>query len=76
MEIRGMKKRYLFFATLNYAYSILRPLQEEIWRRGDEVAWYIEDSCPVRLLDKESQLNINFSFNANLTSQSKSFMLC
>ena len=56
MEIRGMKKRYLFFATLNYAYSILRPLQEEIWRRGDEVAWYIEDSCPVRLLDKERQL--------------------
>lgn len=50
------KKRYLFFVTLNYAYSILRPLQEEIRRRGDEVAWFIEDSCPLNLLPDEKHI--------------------
>ena len=49
-------KRYLFFATLHYAYSILRPLEQEIWRRGDDVAWFIEDTCPVSLLPGEKQL--------------------
>ncbi len=51
-----MGKHYLFFAQLAYAYSILRPLQEEIWRRGDEVAWFLEDSCPMKLEGKEKQL--------------------
>ena len=40
-----MAKHYLLFASLNYAYSILRPLEKEILRRGDEAAWYIEDEC-------------------------------
>lgn len=51
-----MPKRYLFFASLTYAYSILRPLQEEIRRRGDEAAWYLEPSCPDRLLPGERRL--------------------
>ncbi|MCD8093031.1 MAG: CDP-glycerol glycerophosphotransferase family protein [Bacteroides sp.] len=51
-----MKKHYLFFASLTYAYSILRPLQEEIRRRNDVVAWYLEDSCPNLLQDNEVQL--------------------
>ena len=34
-------KRYILFAPLTYCYPILRPVQEEIRRRGDEAAWYI-----------------------------------
>jgi len=49
-------KRYLFFAQLTYAYSILRPLEKEIWRRGDEVAWFLEPSCKDMLLSNEKRL--------------------
>lgn len=49
-------KRYLLFVSLTYSYSILRPIQDEIRRRGDEAAWYIEDSCPIYLKKDEKQL--------------------
>ena len=49
-------KRYLFFAQLSYSYTILRPLQQEIWRRGDDCAWFLESSCPDQLLPGEKRL--------------------
>lgn len=49
-------KKYLFFASLSYSFSILRPLQEEIRRRGDEVAWFLEPECDNWLVDGEKQL--------------------
>ncbi len=49
-------KRYLFFVAQAYAYSILRPLQEEIRRRGGETAWFIEKTSPVCLREDERQL--------------------
>lgn len=51
-----MSRRYLFFVSVAYSYPILRPLQAEIRRRGDEVAWYIEPSCPVMLNPDERWL--------------------
>lgn len=51
-----MGKNYLFFASVSYAYSILRPLQDEIRRRGDNAAWYLEGDCPDMLMDNEIRL--------------------
>lgn len=51
-----MNKRYLFFVSLTYSYSILRPLQEAIWRRGGEAAWFIEEPCEDWLTENEIRL--------------------
>jgi len=55
--LKKMPKRYLFFVSLPYSYSILRPLQEEIRKRGDEAAWFIEKPCEVLLTNDEEQLH-------------------
>lgn len=52
-----MPKRYVFFTSLSYAYSIYRPLQEAILARGDEVAWFLEKGCPDLLTDSEHRLH-------------------
>ena len=51
-----MSKRYVLFAALPYAYSILRPIQSEIKKRGGEVAWYLEAECEDLLRPDEKRL--------------------
>lgn len=49
-------KHYLLFVVHSYAFSILRPLQAEIQRRGDEAAWWVELECPDLLRRDERRL--------------------
>ena len=50
------RKKYLLFATLPYAFPILRTLQAEILRRGGEPAWFLEEGCPDLLVSGERRL--------------------
>lgn len=47
---------YLLFVAHAYAFSIMRPLQAEIGRRGGAAAWWIEPGCPDLLRPDERRL--------------------
>ncbi|OUS31999.1 CDP-glycerol:glycerophosphate glycerophosphotransferase [Thalassotalea sp. 42_200_T64] len=34
-------KHYLFYAELSYSYSVLRPIEMELHKRGYQIAWFI-----------------------------------
>jgi CDP-glycerol glycerophosphotransferase (TagB/SpsB family) len=57
MKQNIMPKHYLLFASHTYALTILRPLEQEIRRRNDVAAWYLEDTCDDLLTTDELRLN-------------------
>lgn len=54
-------KHYLLFASHSYAITILRPLEQEIWNRGDECAWFLENTCPANLLQSNEKRLYNYT---------------
>jgi len=51
-----MTANYLFFLNVEYAFSILRPLQAAIRRRKGRAAWFLHGVSPSHLNDSEVRL--------------------
>jgi hypothetical protein len=63
-------KRYLFYVTLSYSYSVLRPIEKVIKAQGGEVAWFIPQGSEAEpfLLNSDNRLLDVFAvkqFNAH-----------
>ncbi len=40
-RVTKRQKKYIFFASQDYSFPVLRPLQKEILSRGDKVFWFL-----------------------------------
>ena len=48
--------KFLIYISLEYGFPIVRPLQEEIQKRGWEVAWYIENESSKKKIKPSERL--------------------
>ena len=53
-----MKRKYLFFISQDYSFPVLRPLQEAILSRGDEVQWFMYGSEINRAYLEQNELKL------------------
>ncbi|HET7360117.1 MAG TPA: CDP-glycerol glycerophosphotransferase family protein [Rhodanobacteraceae bacterium] len=53
-----MQKRYLLYGSERYALAILRPLQDAIRARGDDVAWFFDGPGAEDLVEGERLLDV------------------
>lgn len=52
------KPKFLLYTSYSYGFPILRPLQEELVKRGYEVAWFVEqESSKQNIKENENLLN-------------------
>ena len=52
-----MMRKYLFLVSERYAFPVMRPIQQEIIKRGDRVAWFFDrEDCAQYLRDDEERL--------------------
>lgn len=59
-----MPRRYVFFVNAAYCYSVFRPIQEIIWQRGEEVAWFFVRELQPSLNPNEQLLSNEEEVNA------------
>ncbi len=52
-------KRYLFYLSENYSFKILRPLQQEVLKRGDQVKWFVEGNSVNRNYFKANEQQLD-----------------
>ncbi len=52
-----MPEHYLFFLNVAYSFTILRPLQEAIRKRGGRVAWFLHGLDPALMKSDEGLLH-------------------
>ncbi len=50
--------KYLFYATLSYSFSVLRPIEIAIKKTGGSVAWFIPDGSEAEAFIKDSDIRL------------------
>jgi hypothetical protein len=57
--LKHTEKKYLFFISQDYSFPVLRPLQNAIWSKGDNVKWFMygDEIHKEYILPNETVLN-------------------